>query len=78
MVKKRDLPLGEEGKAKYETAEISATRIVLPQPTNSVSSTAFIITTVSNSRIVKQKLESCVTQHKIPSPSVTDHFDVQK
>lgn len=67
MVKKGDLPLGEEGKAKHETEEISATQIVLPQPTNSVSSTAFIITTSSSSRIVKQKLESCVTaQNPMP------------
>lgn len=52
--------------------------LVLLKPANSASSTAFIITTVNSSRTVKQKLDSCVTQYKTPSPSTTDQSDTQK
>lgn len=59
-------------------SEVSAIWLVLPKPTNAVSSTVFINTTVSSSTIVKQKLVSCVAQYKTPSPSATDNFNMQK
>ena len=48
----------EEGKTRHLLSEISATHLVLPKLTNFVSSTAFIITIVSSSKIAKQKLET--------------------
>lgn len=59
-------------------SEVSVTWLVLLKPINYVSSTAFIITIVSSSKIVKQKLENCVRQYKTPSPRATDHSDTQK